>query len=160
MNANSSHARIQKCLNIAATVACSLPVLAFLVLRMLVRPDLESWLSERYAGFGRGDAFDGLNGVLPAFSVILLITSACVCYRTYLRKWRYFVSLVTGPLVCTFAYLVTYGITDPAWMSLLALNTIGMFVSFVVTGGWILLSHFGSKKPYGVVGGGEKRNER
>lgn len=51
----------------------------------------------------------------------------------YNKRYLYIVYLAIGPLISTCIYVVANGLSEPAWMTFMAINTIGMFVSVVVT---------------------------
>ncbi|MDY0169352.1 MAG: hypothetical protein RBS80_22605 [Thermoguttaceae bacterium] len=90
-------------------------------------------------GSARADAFDGVNAASPAFHGVLTATSLIAACLVLLRRSPYLVSLAVGPLLAMVVYLAAYGLTDPAWHGIMALLTVGMFVSSLVTIAWVLI---------------------
>lgn len=151
LNKGSSLIAIKAILKIVAIIGCALPAVAVLSLLLFAPPDLESWLSDRYVGVSRKDAFDGVNKVFPLFATTICITSLVACIFACGNRFRYIVYLALGPLIATCMYVIGNGMSDPAWMTFLAMNTIGMFVSVVVTCAIYVCSTFMDRTVGGVA---------
>ena len=123
----------KKHLNQLAAIFCLFPAIVFVASLSMIRPDPELWLSQQFAGYARRDAFSGVNGVLPTFTIMIVAASLCECFFMFRRAYLFVSYIAIGPLGCTFLYLLTNGFFDPAWMTFLAMNTIGMLVSTIVT---------------------------
>jgi hypothetical protein len=110
-----------------------LPALTFCGFWLFATPDLETWLAARLNGLARPDAFDGVADIAPLFAVLFAITSLLAACLVVSRKASYLLLLAAGPLLAGLVYVVTHGVTDPAWFTLLALLSIGMLLSSPVT---------------------------
>lgn len=120
-------------LRIILSVLILLPAFLFGALQVVAAPDLETWLIERTQGAFRNDAFDHVNRIAPLFSAALILASALACSLVALKQFRFLLPLASGPLLALAVYLLTNGLTDPAWFSLLAILTVFLVVSSSVT---------------------------
>ena len=126
---------------------------------MIANPDLETWLADQTKGFARPDAFDGVTRISPLFAALFGVTSLLAAFLVVSRKSQYLLPLAAGPLLTSLVYLVTHGVTDPSWWSLLALLGIGMLVGSPVTAAWVVLSwtrHIRKRSTGAAVGSGAR----
>ena len=122
-----------------------LPVATFSSLQYFAKPDLEIWLSNQTKGFCRPGAFHDLHHVLVVFMMAFAVTSVLAMLLILFRKSPFLLPLAAGPLIGVATYLVSYGLTDPAWFALLAITSIGMIVSAPVTVVWLWLNRSSTK---------------
>ena len=109
---------------IIAALLTLLPAIMFGGLQLVATPDLEAWLTKIES-----------HTYLPCCSA----SHQCSPRIVLSHKSRYLLPLATGPLLGLLLYLGGYGVTDPAWFTLLALLSIGMLVGTVVTVTWIVI---------------------
>jgi hypothetical protein len=128
-----AHVEAHAAVRVGVAVLMLVPTAAVVGFHVVVGADLQAWLKDRAGGLARPDAFDGVNAIWPRFSTLLGITSLLAAYLVVSHKSRSLVVLAIGPCLATVAYLAANGITDPEWFTLLALLSIGMLVSSIVT---------------------------
>ncbi len=126
---------------IAIALMVLLPAVGFHCLLSVAQPDLKTWLSVQTEGYSRPDAFDGVNRVSETFSVLFDVFSILTALLIIFRRYQQVLLMIIGPVLTTLCYLAGNGFHDPAWMSLLALLSIGMLVSSVVVVALIVCQH-------------------
>lgn len=89
---------------------------------------LEAWLHERFPG-SRPDAFKGMNSLMNPWIVSLWVCwSALVPSCWILRRYVSVGVLVAAPLLPAIALLLLdFDFTDPNWMMLFGVLTVGAF---------------------------------
>ena len=126
----------------------SAPVLSFIFLYITIftTPNLETWLQLATAGRQRADAFEGLNAAASVFTLLFCCVSLCITICIITARLKYVATLLSGNVIGSLCYLCAFGIFDPAWSSLLAMNSLGMFVSIVASAAWVVRSESNSTK--------------
>lgn len=105
----------------------------FTVFLFALKPDIEQYLKQNVPGNPMPDAFNGLNGSIPIFMLLVTATLQLVTRLNRKRQNLLFLPLLFGPFVCSVGWYLTEDLSDPNWFHLFAITTIGMLVSSVVT---------------------------
>ncbi|MAG93815.1 MAG: hypothetical protein CMJ48_08715 [Planctomycetaceae bacterium] len=114
-----------------------LPTIMLCGLQLVATSDLETWLATHTRGTSRADAFDSITRISTTFTALLGITSLFAAWLVVSHRSQYLLGLAVGPCCAILTYLISYGTSDPAWFTLLALLSIGMLVGSPVTGVWM-----------------------
>lgn len=126
-------------LRVIVAVLTLVPAVTCLALQLSLTPDVELWLANHTRGFARPDAFDGVARIAPLFTGFFGFTSLLAAYLILSHRAQNVVFLAVGPCLGGLVYLAIYGVTDPAWFTLLALMSVGMLAATLVTLAWTLL---------------------
>jgi hypothetical protein len=100
---------------------------------LILRPNIERYLTEIAPGNHMPDAFRELNEVMPFFLLFGTTTAILAGRLVRRRQPSLFIPLLFGPLLCIAWWSATENFADPNWFHLFALSTIGMVVSTLVT---------------------------
>ncbi len=119
--------------SIRATQALALITSLASVCLFAAEPDIEHYLSQNAPGNPMPDAFNGLNGSIPLFMVLLSGTSLLATRLTRKHQYVLFLPLLFWPTACFFGWCLTENFDDPSWFHLFAVTAIGMLVSCPVT---------------------------
>ena len=123
-------------LRIIVLLLVLIPAVLLGCFQFVAQPDPGYWLSQHTIGQTRRDAFDGVTSSLPLTASLFHGTSFLAALLIWSRHSKFLVPLAVGPMLAVFGYLMTHGISDPAWHTLLGLLTIGMIVGSPVTLVW------------------------
>ena len=87
----------------------------------------------------RRDAFNGVNRIWFVFVLLTAVWCMTSTVLVWMKAEKFLISLLAGPFGLLTVYFSIEGFSDPAWFTLLALSSIAMFVSIVVTVGWVVM---------------------
>ncbi|WP_165072913.1 hypothetical protein [Paludisphaera rhizosphaerae] len=102
------------------------------ILLLLARGDLEALLRRDFGEHARPDAFDHLNGVSTAFWIAHTCLTVVAIAAARSRRTDVLVVLLIGPLIASGISLLGQSWSDPNWLVVAAVCTIGWLASTVV----------------------------
>lgn len=126
-------------LRAAAAAAMLMPAIVVAAAQVLMKPDPELWLSNHYRGIARPDAFDSLTRIAPIFCVSTGVLFGLAAALVLIRRTPYLIPLFSGPVLTVVACIAVEDLSDPAWFTVLAVFSIGVFAGSVITMAWLAI---------------------